>query len=162
MPAYRDPGLLTFSAPIQQGDSAGAGAYVHFPFDLKDTFGVGNLVPLVATIDGLEYRGSLAKMGRGPILIVLKEIRERLGKSRGDTVQVSVRLDTAPRTIDPPEDLLSHLREQGLEEPFTRMAVTHQREYVRWIEEAKRPETRQRRVLQTAEKLREKLGSVHP
>lgn len=145
MPTYRDPGPVEFDAPIRL--NPGGGAYFEFPFDVEELYGVRGRVPMKATYDGIAYRGSLAKMGPGCHLVpILKEIRERLGKSEGDLVHVTVELDDAPRTVEVPADAKAALRDADLLAAFERLSFTHRREHVMAIDQAKRPETRQRRV----------------
>lgn len=142
----------TFTATIQA--SGRGGAYVVVPFDVEAAFGQKR-VKVQATFDGVPYRGSLVRMGSPEhILIVRKDVRERIGKDVGDAVAVTVAKDTAPRTVDVPDDLAAALREAGLDEGFAALAYTHRKEYVQWIEEAKRPATRARRIAQTVERLR--------
>src|SRR3954466_7090867 len=99
---YTDPGPIKFTAVIQRNEQVpNSSAYIHFPFDLKQTYGVGNLVPFKATFDGnVIYRGSLAKMG-GPQAMILmrKDVREKLGKEPGDSVEVVIELDDKPRQL---------------------------------------------------------------
>jgi len=92
--------------------------------------------------------------GPGHLLPVLKEIREKIGKSFGDEIEVEVEEDTELRQVDIPQDLKDALADhpQALA-TFMRLSYTHQKEYVRWIEEARRAQTRQSRVAQTVEKL---------
>jgi uncharacterized protein YdeI (YjbR/CyaY-like superfamily) len=73
----------------------------------------------------------------------------------GDRVRVTMELDTEPRTVALPDDLRAALdREPGAAEAFLTLSYTHQREHVEWIEEAKRDETRRRRVAATVERVR--------
>jgi uncharacterized protein YdeI (YjbR/CyaY-like superfamily) len=71
----------------------------------------------------------------------------------GETVTVTVERDTGDRTVTVPEDLRAALAGAGLDGPFAALSYSHQREYVRWIEEAKRPATRERRIAGTVERL---------
>jgi uncharacterized protein YdeI (YjbR/CyaY-like superfamily) len=94
------------------------------------------------------YQGSLAAMG-GPnaFLLVRKDILARLGKTAGDAIHVRVELDTSERTITLADDADAALRSNP--EAITtweRLSYSHQREYALWIEEAKRPDTRERRI----------------
>jgi hypothetical protein len=134
----------TFPAEIK---SAGSGAFVDIPFDVEAVFG-RKRVPVNATIDGEPYRGSVVRMGGDcHMLIVVKEIRERIGKSAGDTVEVTVEEDTAPRVVGVPEDLrLALSADEAVAAFFAGLAFTHQREHVQWIEEAKREHTRRNRI----------------
>jgi uncharacterized protein YdeI (YjbR/CyaY-like superfamily) len=66
-----------------------------------------------------------------------------------------VTADTQPREIDVPDALAVALRgDAGARDAFDALSYTHRREYARWIEEAKREETRQRRVARAVELLR--------
>jgi uncharacterized protein YdeI (YjbR/CyaY-like superfamily) len=88
------------------------------------------------------------------VLGVLKAIREGLGKVPGDSVVVTVERDTAERTVTVPQDLATALAAAAMGATFDALSFSHQREYVSWIEEAKRAETRTRRIEQTIERLR--------
>jgi uncharacterized protein YdeI (YjbR/CyaY-like superfamily) len=91
---------------------------------------------------------------------VLKAVRQRIGKGVGDAVEVVLSKDEAERTIDTPNDLKSMLKKEGLMAAFEELSYTHQKEYVRWIEEAKKEETRQRRLAKCVEML--KAGTKTP
>jgi hypothetical protein len=143
-----------FTATIE--DAGGGGAYVTVPFDVEKVFGVKRL-KAIATIDGEPYRGSVVRMGsEHHILIVLKGIREKIGKTIGDEVSITLREDSEPRVVDLPPDLAKVLRgEKEARAIFDALAYTHKREYVMWIEEAKRPETRANRIIKAIAMLRE-------
>jgi hypothetical protein len=143
----------TFKAVII--DAGGGGAFVEIPFDVEKEF--GSKKPKVkAMIEGVPYRGLLVRMG-GPnhILIILKGIREQIGKTFGDEIQVSVELDTEERVIEIPKDLMKELkRDKDAKAFFDKLSYTHRKEYVNWINEAKKPETRQNRVVKTIKMLK--------
>ena len=146
----------TFKATIQNASGAsGGGAFVEVPFDVEKTFG-SKRPKVKAMIEGVPYRGLLTRMG-GPnhILIILKEIREQTRKTFGDEIQVSVELDTEERVIDIPKDLLKEMKkDMEAKNLFDKLSYTHKREYVMWINEAKKEETRQRRIVKTMEMLK--------
>ncbi|MDX1377994.1 MAG: YdeI/OmpD-associated family protein [Anaerolineales bacterium] len=148
------PKKHTFKATII--DAGGGGAFVEIPFDVEEAF--GSKRPRVkALIEGVPYRGLLTRMG-GPnhILIVLKGIREQIGKTFGDEIQISVELDTEERVLEIPKDLLRELeKDKESRTFFDKLSYTHKREYVMWINEAKKEETRQRRIFKTMEMLKE-------
>ncbi len=141
-----------FHAVIEPGDSGGA--FVTIPFDVEKTFGQKR-VKIKAMIDGEPYRGTLVRMGTPHhMLLVLKEIRQKIGKSIGDEVTVELEEDLELRQVTVPADLQRALQaEPAAQAFFNQLSFTHQREYVRWIEEAKREETRQSRVQRTVEML---------
>ena len=93
-------------------------------------------------------------MGGVHVLGITKAIRQAIGKSIGDRVQVVVDQDTEPRIVEVPEDLAAALQANPQAQAvFDNLAYSHRREYAQWIAEAKRPETRERRVKQAIEKL---------
>ncbi len=143
----------TFTVTIQS--AGGGGAFVEIPFDVEEK--LGSKRPKVkAMIEGVPYRGLLVRMG-GPnhILIILKGIREQIGKTFGDEVTVTVEPDTEPRLIEIPKDLMKELKkDKEAKAFFDKLSYTHQKEYVRWVEEAKREETRQNRIVKTIEMLK--------
>ncbi|HSW79329.1 MAG TPA: YdeI/OmpD-associated family protein [Candidatus Saccharimonadales bacterium] len=148
---YKNPGPLKFTAIIKRGGELNSSEYVEFPYDLKETFGVGNLVPYTVTFDGrVKYRGSLAKMG-GPCAMILlrKDIRAELEKCEGEAVDVIVELDDKPREVSVPAELKRALRESGQLENFESLSYTNRKEYARWVVEAKKPETRLIRIEKT-------------
>ncbi|WP_328996636.1 YdeI/OmpD-associated family protein [Kribbella sp. NBC_01245] len=136
--------METFETRIEVG--AGGGAFVAVPPQVIDALGGGGRIPVRATFDGVPYTGSIVSMGGTKCLGVLKQIRTELGKEPGDPVTVSVERDTSERTVDVPDDLSAALTEAGAREAFDRLSFSHRREHVTAIEEAKRPETRARRI----------------
>ncbi|HSL31130.1 MAG TPA: YdeI/OmpD-associated family protein [Anaerolineales bacterium] len=148
------PDKQTFSATIQ--NAGGGGAFVEVPFDVEAVF--GSKRPRVkAVIEGVPYRGILTRMGTDfHMLIILKEIREKIGKTFGEEVSITVEADTEPRVVEVPAGLRKAFRaEKEAKAFFDRLSYTHQREYVMWINEAKREETRQRRIVKAIEMLKE-------
>jgi hypothetical protein len=142
----------SFSAVIE--DAGKGGAYVTVPFDVEKEYGKKR-VKVAATFDGEPYRGSLVRMGGlCHILGLQKAIRAKIGKSVGDTVEVTVEEDTARREVAIPRDLKKALMENtGAMETFSRLSYSHQKEYVQWIGEAKRVDTRHDRIAQTIVRL---------
>jgi hypothetical protein len=148
----------TFTATIQA--AGGGGAYVEIPFDVEAAFG-SKRPKVMAMIGGVSYRGTLVRMGTDcHLLLILKSIRERIGKTFGDEVEITLEEDTELRTIEVPADLMQALKsEPEAKTFFEKLSYTHQKEYVNWIEEAKKKETRQRRVTKTIEMLKQKNKS---
>jgi len=90
------------------------------------------------------------------LLLVLKDIREKIGKSFGDEIEIELEEDTEPRQVEVPQDLKDVLEgDPEAQEFFKHLSYTHQKEYVQWIEEAKQDQTRQSRILRTVELLKQ-------
>lgn len=146
----------TFTATIEPAGRGGA--YVLFPWDVQAEFGTKGKVPIEATFDGVRYRGSLVRYGQPQhMLPMLKAIREQTGKRPGDRVDVVLWRDEKARTLEVPEDLSAMMQREGLLEFFESLSYTHRKEYCRWINEAKKQETRIRRLEKAAEMLRERV-----
>ncbi len=112
--------------------------------------------PVAATINGYTWRTTVTRM-RGEFLLGLnREVRDGADAQAGDTVELELELDTAPREVEVPEALSSALAgDREAAARFEALAFTHRKEYARWIEEAKRVQTRERRVVQALQMLRE-------
>ena len=148
-------GKATFRAELRSRGSGRGGHLVEVPPDVIAKLGGKGRTPVNATFDGVPYRGSIVKM-RGIMMIgVTKAIMAEAGIGVGDTLTVVVENDDAPREVEVPEELTKAFRRaQGAKAEWDRLPFTHQREYVEAILEAKRPETRARRVDATIEALR--------
>ena len=125
------------------------------PFDLEEAFGRAR-PPVKVTIRGHTWRTTPGVYGGVGHIVVSRAVKAATGVDAGDRVRVTMELDTEPRTVEVPRDLRAALdREPESAKAFDRMSFTHRREYVEWVEEAKRPETRARRVAGTVERVRE-------
>jgi hypothetical protein len=152
---YKNPGRIEFTAEIRVRD--GGGAFVEFPYDVEKLYGVKGRVPVNVTYDGIPYRGSMVRMGSPRhLLLILKEIREKLGKGKGDKTRVTVELDEAPRVVVLAPNIEAAYKKAGVLESYRAMSFSHQREYSLWIEEAKQPETRARRIAKSVGELKSK------
>jgi hypothetical protein len=142
-----------FKAKIEAGD--GGGAYVLFPYDTEKEFGSKGKVPVKATFNGVPYSGSLIKYGDPlHILGMLKAIRTETGKGPGDTIEVVVWKDEEIRTVDVPAQFKNLMKKEGLIPVFEKLSYTHRKEYCRWITEAKKEETRLKRLEKAIEMLK--------
>jgi hypothetical protein len=143
-----------FKGKIEAGD--GGGAYVLFPYEVEKEFGKKGRVPVKATFHGVPYAGSLIKYGAPQhMLPMLKAIREQSGKGVGDIVEVEVWKDEAERTLEVPAEFKAGMKKAGVLGSFERLSYTHRREYCRWITEAKKEETRARRLEKAVQMLKD-------
>lgn len=144
----------TFTATIT--GTGGGGAFVRVPFDVEKAFGKKR-VPVIAMINGEPYRGTLVRMGEPHhMLIVLKGIRQKIGKDIGDEVEVVLEEDTQPCVVQVPEDFQRALKSAPVAKvAFEKMSYTHQKEYVNAILEAKHESTRRERITKSIEMLKQ-------
>ena len=144
-----------FTARIECATVGSGGACIYFPYDVEKEFGTRGRVPVKATFDGVPYTGSLVKYGAPQHMLgILKSVREQIGKGPGDTVEVTIQKDEAERTVAVPADLEKLLKKETVWAAFDKLNYTHKKEYVRWITEAKREETRASRRAKAVEMLR--------
>jgi Bacteriocin-protection, YdeI or OmpD-Associated/Domain of unknown function (DUF1905) len=142
-----------FKAKIEAGD--GGGAHVLFPYDTEKEFATKGKVPVKATFDGVPYAGSLIKYGHPQHMLgLLKSIREQIGKGPGDTIEVVVWKDEAPRVVEIPAAFQAAMKKAGLLDTFEKLSYTHRKEYCRWITDAKKEETRSARLVKSIDMLR--------
>jgi hypothetical protein len=134
-----------FKAKIEAGD--GGGAYVLFPYDTEKEFATKGKVPIKATFNGVLYTSSLIKYDNPlHMLGMLKAIRAQTGKGPGDTIEVVVWKDEEVRTVEVPAQFENLMKKEGLLPVFKKLSYTHRKEYCRWITEAKKEETRWKRL----------------
>jgi hypothetical protein len=131
------------------------------PGDPKTEFG-GARAPVAGTVNGAQFRGRLMVYGGVTYLGFRKEIRDAAGGiGEGDEVEIEIERDDAPREVEVPAALASALADDPTaREVFEGLAFTHRKEYANWIAEAKKEDTRARRVERTLAMLRE--GTKHP
>jgi hypothetical protein len=142
-----------FKAKIEAGD--GGGAYVLFPYDTEEEFATKGKVPVKATFNGVPYTGSLIKYGDPHHMLgVLKAIREQTGKGPGDIIEVVVWKDEEVRSLEVPAQFEKLMKKEGLLPFFEKLSYTHRKEYCRWISEAKKEETRLKRLEKAIEMLK--------
>lgn len=125
------------------------------PFDLKEAFGRAR-PPVKVTIRDHTWRTTPGVYDGVGHIVVNRDVKAATGVDAGDRVRVAMELDTEPRSITLPTDLQAALAADPVAEAaFARLSFTHRREYVEWVEEAKRPETRSRRIGATVERVLE-------
>ena len=135
--------VRTFQATVLRD---GPMCVIPLPFDPKAAFGKVR-APVVVTLNGYTYRSTIAAMG-GPVCIPLrKSHREAAGLEGGETLTVSVALDTEPREVEAPPDLIAALEATptGMAR-WRKLSYTHQKEHVEAIDAAKKAMTRERRI----------------
>ena len=149
----------TFEATLKPSGRDGGGHLVEIPDDVVVKLGGAGRIPVKASFNGVPYRGSIVRMSGVSVLGVLKAIIAQASVRAGDRLRVVVENDTEPREVAVPDELAKALgRNRAAREFFGSLSFSHQREYVQWITEAKRPETRARRIDRSIEMLEEKAA----
>jgi hypothetical protein len=127
-------------------ESRGPAAAIVLTDEQVAALGGGKAFPVRITVGAVTVEGRVARMGGENLVGLSRERRAALGVEAGDTVEVVLAPDTAERSVEVPPDLAGALADAGLREAFDRLAPSHRREHVRSVTDAKRPETRARRV----------------
>jgi len=133
-----------------------AWCFLAFPWAASEQLGTKAGASVVVTINGASIRTSAFPMGDGRHPVnVNRAFQKEAGIAPGDRVRVSVEPDTRPRTVALPTDLRACLaKDTKARLAFETLAPSHKKAYVDWVSEAKRPETRERRVRETIDRLR--------
>ena len=146
--------MPTFRAELLQSGKTTAGFEV--PEEIVTKLRGGGHPKVVVRIGGYEFRTSIARMGEQYMLGVSNERRAESGIAPGETHDVEVTLDTAPREVELPEDLASALAADAEAKIFfDTLSYSKQSWHVLKVLEAKTPETRARRVRTSVEMLRD-------
>ena len=123
------------------------------PLDVPAVFGRAR-PPVRGTVNGAPLRSTIARYGDEYLLVINRQVREAAGAAAGDTVEIQLELDRKPRVVRLPKDFAAAL-DKGARAKFDRMSYSHRKDYVDWIKEAKREETRQRRIAKAVELIRQ-------
>lgn len=119
---------------------------IEVPTALVDELGGGKRPAVNVTVNGYGYRSTIASMGGRFLIPFSSDKRAETGLSGGDPITVDLTLDTAPRTVEIPEDLAAALADAGVSAAFDALAPSARKAHVTNVEGAKAPETRARRV----------------
>ena len=124
------------------------------PEEVVEALGAGRRPKVVATVNGHQWRTSIAFMGGRFLLGASAAVREAAGISAGNTYTVAVEVDTAPREVEVPDDLAAAIAAApGAAAAWSALSFSAQRQHAESVLGAKKPETRERRVAAVVERL---------
>jgi hypothetical protein len=144
---------MSFTAEIL---SAGRGGHVVLvPKEVAATFS-SKRPPVLAHVNGVEYRSRLAVYGGQSYLGLRKDLLRQLGVGIGDQLEIELAEDHEERVVVEPPELTEALADNPTAQAaYQKLPFTHRNEYARWIDEGKKPETRADRVAKTIKRLTE-------
>ena len=136
-----------FRAVLEKDTDSSATA-IAIPFDVEKAYGSRGRVPVRGTLNGFAFRSSVFPMGGGcHWLVVNRDMREGAKIKAGEMISVMMERDDEPRVITPPKDFARALAaNKDALAAWDKLSYTHRKEYAKAIEEAKKPETRARRI----------------
>ncbi len=145
---------MRFSTTVELEGKTATG--IRVPAEVVASFGKGKRPPVKVTINGYTYRSTIAAYTEAYMLPVSREVREAAGIAAGDQIEVDVELDEAPREVVVPEDF-AHTIAADLDASrfFASLSYSNRRRFVMGVEEAKTPETRQRRIAKSVSMMKE-------
>jgi Bacteriocin-protection, YdeI or OmpD-Associated/Domain of unknown function (DUF1905) len=144
---------MKIQSRVELGGKTATGIAV--PDEVVEALGAGKRPAVTVTIGDHSYRTTVATMGDRFFVPLNAANRDAAGVQAGDEVEVVIELDNAPREVELPDDVRAALARDPLAQRFFhQLSFTHRKEWVRWIAEAKRDETRTARVARMLEALR--------
>lgn len=141
---------MRFRTTIQLSGKTATGMPV--PDEVVTAMGRGARFPVVVTINGYSYRSTVTPYGGQTLIPVSAENRAGAGVEAGEDVDVDIEFDDAPRTVEVPDDLAAALVGRA-RAAFDALSFSRQKAIVQPIEDAKTPETRERRIAKAASEL---------
>jgi hypothetical protein len=144
---------MKFQTTIIGGDTKNTTG-IEVPPDVVEALGSGKRPPVKVTVNGHTYRSTVAVMGGKYLISVSAEQRANTGVNAGDNVEVTLELDTEPRIVELPEDFAAALEQEPQAKAFFEtLSPSNKGRHVLLINDAKTPETRQRRIDKAIETL---------
>ncbi|HEX8250706.1 MAG TPA: YdeI/OmpD-associated family protein [Pyrinomonadaceae bacterium] len=142
----------TFEVLLEKDENLDA-TRITVPLDAEKVFGAKR-VPIKLSINGADYRTTIFRMGGKYVIAVPKRFREAARVKSGEMITVEIERDNEVRVIIPPEDFAGALAENSrAKRVWEKLSYTRRREYVMAIEDAKKPETRARRIAKAIEQI---------
>jgi hypothetical protein len=142
------------------GGDDGERPTVELPFDAKERYGKAR-APVRGSVNGVEFRTTVAVYSGVSLIGFNRGLRDQAGIEIGDEVSVELERDDEPREVEVPPVLeQAFAGDPAAASAFDALSYTHRREYAEWIAQAKKEETRERRVARAVELL--KAGNRHP
>ena len=126
---------------IREGNHAS----IEIPESVLEELGANKRAPLAVTINSHTYRSTAVGVAGGCRVVFPQRERELAGVSEG-LITVHLQLETGVRTVEVPEDLAAALETAGLRSTFEEWSYSHRREWARSVAEAKRDETKEKRI----------------
>lgn len=142
-----------FSAELRSIGPGGSKTYVRIPFSVEHVFGRRGHVAVTGTINNIPFHGLLALEGTGMhSLLISDETLSAAKVKAGDTVEISLQpADEEKQNIIPDDFKYALAAFPDANDLFNKMPFSHQKEYIQYINEAKKPETRIRRIEKSIE-----------
>ena len=145
---------MRFRAILESNGKTATG--IRIPPEVIAALGPSRKPAVRVTIAGHTYRSTVATRGGVFLVGVSAENRASAGVAAGDELDVDLELDTEPRDVAVPPDLMAAFAADADAQRFFDTLTPSQKQwYVLPIEQAKAADTRERRVAKAIAMLRE-------
>jgi hypothetical protein len=148
--------MHAFTSVLRRSGNVGSTTFLPIPQPVMDALAPRKRVPVRVTINGHTWRSTISIYDDRAMVAVNAGVRAAAGVAEGQRVDALLEVDDAPRVAALPDDLTAALEAAGLMEAFRAFAPSHQKEFLVWVEAAKRAETREKRIAGTVERTRAK------
>lgn len=143
---------ITYKTVVRQGETKNTTG-IQVPPEIIAELNAGKKPKVIVTLNGYTYHSTVAVMGGEFLISLSAENRNAAGVKGGDAIEVTLALDTEPRTVEIPHDLADALAKADVMTAFETLAFSKRKEFVRQVEDAKTQETRERRITNIITKL---------
>ncbi len=148
--------MHAFTSVLRRSGNVGSTTFLPIPQQVMNALAPRKRVPVRITINGHTWRSTISIYDDGAVVAVKAAVRAAAGVEPGQTVDATLEVDDAPRMAELPADMEAALKSAGLLDAFRAFAPSHQKEFVVWVEGAKRAETRDKRITEMMERTRAK------
>lgn len=147
------PNQITLETTLQNSEEYPGSAYFVFDFDFEAVFGSKGRIPVWLVVEEHRFRSTIAVYSGVHMMVFNATMRQETGYKAGDRITITLIRDTEVRKIELPDDVKAHLTEKKVLSAYEAYSYSHQKEAMDWINDAKKPETRIRRINKLVENL---------
>lgn len=141
---------MRFDTTLRQtGNNTG----IEVPPEVVDALGGGRRAAVIVDVNGFTFSSTIGAMGGKSLIPFSADKRAATGLSGGDAISVDLALDTAPRTVEIPDDLAAALSDAGMRAKFDALSPSARKAHVTSVDAAKAAGTRARRIAAVVAKL---------
>lgn len=150
------PNKISVELTLQHEPKYPGSAFMIFDFDPEAIFGSKGRVPVILTIDGKKFCRTLARYAGKYMMVFNKELREATGYRAGDKIQILLERDFEERVVEIPGDIQLVMQETGVLPAWEAQPYSSKKEHLAGILDARKEETKQRRIARLIEFLKKK------
>jgi len=147
--------MYHFEAVLIKGNQNNGWTYIDVPAEISLHFHKPGKVFIRGKVNRAAFRTTFNKKGDGEgFFYVNQPLLKSIAKTAGDSVSVELSEDDEPRVVHIPGDLLEALScSEKAKATFDNFPYSHRKEIIAWIDDAKRPETRLKRIVKAIDML---------